>query len=70
MAAISAKDVQQLRKATGVGMMDAKSALEACDGDVTKATKIINGGDNGLQDRQARYDGALAVLSGAALLTS
>lgn len=31
---VSAKDVQDLRQATGVGMMDAKRALEANDGDL------------------------------------
>jgi putative chitinase len=31
-------------------------------GDVQKATKIINGGLNGLDDRQARYDVAAAAL--------
>ena len=34
-------------------------------GDVVKLTKIINGGDIGLADRQARYTKAMAVLSGA-----
>jgi elongation factor Ts len=33
----SAKDVQALRRLTGVGMMDAKNALEATDGDMEKA---------------------------------
>ena len=37
MADISAKDVQALRKATGVGMMDAKKALIANDGDFDKS---------------------------------
>jgi elongation factor Ts len=37
MADISAKDVQALRKATGVGMMDAKKALVENDGDFDKA---------------------------------
>ena len=31
---ITAKDVQTLRQMTGVGMMDAKKALEANDGDM------------------------------------
>ena len=38
---ITAKDVQNLRQATGVGMMDAKKALEANDGDVEAATKWL-----------------------------
>lgn len=33
-------------------------------GDVVKLTKIINGGDIGLADRQARYAKAMAVLGG------
>jgi len=33
-------------------------------GDVTKLTKIINGGDIGLADRQARYAKAMAALGG------
>ena len=32
--AFTAKDVQSLRQATGAGMMDAKRALEANDGDM------------------------------------
>ena len=32
--AISAKLVKELREKTGLGMMDCKKALEACDGDI------------------------------------
>lgn len=39
MAAISAKDVMQLRKATGLGMMECKKALVECDGDFDKAAE-------------------------------
>lgn len=35
-------------------------------GDVVKLTKIINGGDIGLADRQERYAKAMAVLTGSA----
>jgi elongation factor Ts len=38
---ITAKDVQTLRQATGVGMMDAKKALEANNGDMEEATKWL-----------------------------
>lgn len=37
MAAISAKLVKELREMTGVGMMNCKQALAACDGDKEKA---------------------------------
>ncbi len=37
MAAFSARDVQQLRRATGVGMLDAKRALDENDGDLEAA---------------------------------
>jgi elongation factor Ts len=39
--AITAKDVQTLRRTTGVGMMDAKKALEANDGDMAAATQWL-----------------------------
>lgn len=35
-------------------------------GDVVRLTKIINGGDIGLADRQARYSRAMSALTGAA----
>ena len=38
---ITAKDVQTLRQSTGVGMMDAKKALEANDGDMEAATQWL-----------------------------
>ena len=40
MAEISAKAVMQLRKQTGVGMMDCKKALQESDGDVDKAVEV------------------------------
>ncbi len=39
--AITAKDVQELRKATGAGMMDAKKALTEADGDFDAAVQIL-----------------------------
>ena len=39
--AFTAKDVQALRQATGAGMMDAKRALEATDGDVGAAKQWL-----------------------------
>jgi len=38
---ITAKDVQVLRQSTGVGMMDAKKALEANNGDMDAATQWL-----------------------------
>ncbi len=37
----TAKDVQSLRQATGVGILDAKKALEANDGDMDAATQWL-----------------------------
>ncbi len=41
MAKISASQVMELRKKTGVGMMDAKKALVATDGDFDKAIEVL-----------------------------
>ena len=37
----TAKDVQKLRQSTGVGILDAKKALEANEGDMDEATKWL-----------------------------
>ena len=73
MAAFSAKDVQTLRQATGAGMMDAKKALEANDGDFEAASKWLR--ERGLGKAAERTDrenseGAVAVAAtgGAAAL--
>lgn len=39
--AISMEDIKQLREETGAGVMDAKQALEECDGDMAQARKWI-----------------------------
>ncbi|MDH5805576.1 MAG: elongation factor Ts, partial [Gemmatimonadota bacterium] len=39
--AISAKDVAELRKRTGVGMMECKKALSEAGGDVEKAVELL-----------------------------
>ncbi len=63
--AFTAKDVQALRQATGVGILDAKKALEANDGNMEEATKWLR--VQGLAsaakraDRQAS-EGAVAVV--------
>ncbi len=41
MAEFSAKDVAELRKQTGCGMMDCKNALKDADGDFEAAVKIL-----------------------------
>ena len=55
--AISAKQVAELRKLTGAGMMDCKSALEESDGDLEKAQELLRVrlGDKALKvgDREA-----------------
>jgi elongation factor Ts len=56
MADFSAKDVQALRKATGVGMMDAKRALTENDGDFDKAVTWLR--EKGLSKAAERADRA------------
>ena len=41
MATINAKDVAELRKQTGCGMMDCKNALVAANGDFEEAIKVL-----------------------------
>jgi elongation factor Ts len=53
---ISAKDVAALRKETGVGMMDAKRALEEAGGDLEQAQKILL--EKGIADARKRTDRA------------
>jgi elongation factor Ts len=60
----TAKDVQALRQATGAGMMDAKRALEANDGDSTAAAQWLR--EKGLakaaeRAERANTQGAVAV---------
>lgn len=50
----TAKDVQALRRATGAGMMDAKKALEANDGDFESATQWLR--EQGLAASAKRGD--------------
>jgi elongation factor Ts len=72
--AITAKDVQELRKSTGAGMMDAKKALTEADGDFEAAVQILR--EKGLAKAATRTDrdnseGLVAVAqndSGAALV--
>ncbi len=54
MAAITAKDVQELRQATGAGMMDAKKALTEADGDFDGAVQVLR--EKGLAKAASRSD--------------
>lgn len=54
MANISAKDVNELRKMTGVGMMDCKKALMETDGDVDKAIELLR--EKGLASQAKKAD--------------
>ena len=58
MANFTAKDVNELRKNTGVGMMDCKKALTEADGDVEKAMLILR--EKGLAT-QAKKAGRVAA---------
>jgi elongation factor Ts len=64
----TAKDVQNLRQASGAGMMDAKRALEETGGDFDAAAKLLR--EKGLAKSVDRADrentqGVVAVASGA-----
>ncbi len=64
MPAYSAKDVQNLRQMTGVGMLDAKNALDETAGDMEKAARLLR--EKGLASQAKRADrdaseGAVAI---------
>ncbi len=54
VADFSAKDVQELRKSTGAGMMDAKRALTDANGDFEAAVQILR--EKGLAKAATRSD--------------
>lgn len=54
MTAITAKQVQELRQATGAGMMDAKKALTAAEGDFEAAVQALR--EKGLAKAAGRTD--------------
>ena len=54
MAEFTAKDVQSLRKGAGVGMMDAKRALDDTNGDMDKAHDLLR--ERGLAQAAKRAD--------------
>jgi elongation factor Ts len=73
MADFTAKDVQALRRATGAGMMDAKRALEANDGDSDIAAQWLR--EHGIAKAASRSDRenaegavAAAVIDGSAAI--
>jgi len=62
--AFSARDVQKLRQMTGVGMLDARNALEEAGGDIAKAVTVLR--EKGLASQAKRADrdaseGAVAI---------
>ena len=64
MPEFTAKDVQKLRQVTGVGMLDAKKALEESDGDIDEAGKLLR--EQGMASSAKRADreaseGAVAI---------
>ena len=58
MATISASQVAELRRKTGLGMMDCKKALVEADGDMDKAVKILR--EKGLATA-AKKEGRIAA---------
>lgn len=65
MASFSAKEVAELRKRTGAGILDCREALQACDGELDKAEQWLR--EQGKvsarkrEDRE-RCEGAVAVV--------
>jgi len=62
--AFAAKDVQKLRQLTGVGMLDAKRALEETDGDMDKAVTWLREQGKASQAKRADREasqGAVAI---------
>jgi elongation factor Ts len=60
----TAKDVQKLRQLTGVGMLDAKNALEEASGDIDQAIKVLREQGKASQSKRADRDaseGAVAI---------
>lgn len=65
MANITAAAVNELRKRTGVGMMDCKKALVECDGDMDKAIDYLREKGQKLAEKRADRDAS----EGAVLAT-
>src|ERR1017187_1547895 len=65
MAAITAKEVQALRKKTSAGILDCRRALEEADGDMDEAERILR--EKGIisaakRQHRERTEGAVAVV--------
>ena len=65
MAAITAKEVQALRKKTSAGILDCRRALEEADGDMDEAERILR--EKGIisaakRQHHERTEGAVAVV--------
>ncbi|HCB33994.1 MAG TPA: translation elongation factor Ts [Acidimicrobiaceae bacterium] len=54
MSTVTAASVQELRRATGAGMMDAKTALVECDGDAAAASQLLR--EKGIAKSSDRAD--------------
>ena len=67
MSAISAADVNKLRKSTGAGMMDCKKALVEAEGDFDKAIEILRKKGQKVAanraDRESSEGAAIAVVN-------
>jgi elongation factor Ts len=64
MPEYSAKDVQKLRQLTGVGMLDARNALEEAHGDIDEAGKLLREQGKASSSKRADRDasqGAVAI---------
>ena len=64
MPEFTAKDVQKLRQLTGVGMLDAKKALEEAHGDIDQAIKLLREQGKASSSKRADRDaseGAVAI---------
>jgi elongation factor Ts len=62
--AISAQQVQQLRRKTGAGVMDCKKALAECEGDLDKASVLLR------KQGMARADARLSRATTEGLVSS
>jgi elongation factor Ts len=65
MASFSAKEVAELRKRTGAGILDCREALQECDGDLEKAEQWLREKGKisaGKRADRERAEGAVAVV--------